>query len=98
MASSNPARQKHLGRLISNFNQKLWVLHRWDIVFNGSLTKFSFPLLLQQLVGTGDKILAEASPHDLISGIGFRAEDMRAFRPPLFQPFGRHPHEDPPPA
>ena len=98
MGSSDPVRQKNLGRLVSNFNQTLWKLHRWDVVFNGNLAKFSFPPSLQQLIGTGDKILAEASPHDLIWGIGFRAEDMRAFRPPLFQPFGRHPHEDPPPA
>ena len=65
IASSDPARQKHLGRSVSNVNQHLWKRHRWDIV-NGNLAKFSVPPLLQQLIGTGDKILAEASPHDLI--------------------------------
>ena len=66
MASSDLARQKHLGRSVSNFNQDLWERHRWDVVFNCNLAKFSVPPLLEQLIGTDDKILAEASPHDLI--------------------------------
>ena len=76
-ASSDPARQKHLGRSVSNISQDLWERHRHDIVFNGNLDKFSVPPLLQQHVGTGGKILAEASPRDLFWGIGFRAEDKR---------------------
>ena len=40
--------------------------------------------LLQQRIGTGDNIVAEASPRDRIWGIGFMAEDKLAFRPPLW--------------
>ena len=63
-----------LGRVVLRRNLTM-VLD--DIVFNGNLDKFSVPPLLQQHVGTGGKILAEASPRDLFWGIGFRAEDKR---------------------
>ena len=75
MSSPNPAQQKHLGRSVSNFSQELLVQHRYDIVFKGNLAKFSAPPLLQQLIETSDKSLAEASPHDLVWGIGFRSDD-----------------------
>lgn len=43
-------------------------------------SNFPLPLLLQHLVDTGDKLLAEASPFDLVWGIDLRADDMRTFR------------------
>ena len=76
--------KKRLGRSVSNFNQEIWVQHRYDIVFKGNLAKGSAPCLLQQLVDTGDKFLAEASRYDLIWGIGFRFYDTRALQPPLW--------------
>ena len=81
MASSDPAHQKHLGRSVFKFNYELWERHRYDIVLKGNLAKFSAPPLLQQLLDTGDKFLDEASPYDLVWGIDFSADDMRAFCP-----------------
>ncbi|MEP2260958.1 MAG: NADAR family protein, partial [Paracoccaceae bacterium] len=81
MSSPNPAQQKHLGRSVSTFSQELWAQHRYEINFKGNLAKFSAPPLLQQLVDTGDKFLAEASPYDLVWGIGFRSDDARALQP-----------------
>ena len=85
MASSGPAHQNHLGRSVSNFNKDLWERHRHDIVFRGNLAKLSASPLLQQLLDTGDKFLAEANPYGLIWGIGFRADDMRALHPQHWQ-------------
>ena len=82
MSSPNPIQKKHLGRSVSNFDQALWVQHRFVIVFKGNLAKFSAPPLLQQLVDTGDKFLAEASSYDLVWGLGFRSDDTRALQPP----------------
>ena len=81
IASSDPAQQKRLGRSVSNFNQGLWERHRYDIVYKGDLAKFSTPPFRQQLPDTGDKFLAEASPHDLVRDIDFRAADWQALRP-----------------
>ena len=75
IVSSDPAQQKRLGRSVSNFNQGLWERHRYNIVYKGSLSKFSPPPFRQQLLDTGDKFLAKASPYDLVWGIGFRAAD-----------------------
>ena len=56
--------------------------HRWEIVVSGSLAKFtSDPALTAYLVGTGDAVLVEASPHDRIWGIGLTADDARAAVP-----------------
>ena len=84
MSSPNPAQQKRFGRSVPSFNQELWVQHRYDIVFKADLAKCSAPPLLQQLVDTGDKFLAEASPYDLVWGIGFTCDDRRALQPPLW--------------
>lgn len=47
----------------------------------GKLTKFSALVLLQQFADTGHKFLAGVSPHDFVCDIGFRAGNLRAFRP-----------------
>ena len=46
------------------------------IVWYGNYLKFSqHEDLRERLLATGDRILAEASPYDLIWGIGYRAKD-----------------------
>ena len=75
MASSDPAHQEHLGRSVSNFNQDRWERRRSQ----GHLAKRSAPPLIQQRLDTADKFLAEASPYDVVWGVGFRTGDMRAF-------------------
>ena len=85
IASSDLAQQKRLERSVSNFNQGLWERHRYDVVCKGNLAKFSIPPFRRQLVDTGDKFLAEASPHDLVWGIGFKAADWQALRPPQWR-------------
>ena len=62
---------KGLGRLIKNFNDEEWNKHKISIVVQGNILKFSQNEELKNfLIGTGDKILVEASPYDRIWGIG----------------------------
>ena len=101
MASSDPTRHEDFGHSVPNFNQEHWEQHRCDIVVKGNLAKFLAPSLRQQLVDTGGKFLAEASPHDPVWGIGFRTDDMRAFQPPRWPALnllGNILNDDPPPA
>ena len=79
MSSPNSAQPKRLGRSVSNFNQGIWVQHRYDIVLKGNLAKFSAPPILQQFVDTGDNFLAETSPYDFVWGIGLGCDVCEPF-------------------
>jgi ribA/ribD-fused uncharacterized protein len=71
MFAKNPSEHKKLGRLVKNYDQKVWDEHKRKIVYNGNWLKFTQnPKLLAQLLETDDKILVEASPYDPIWGIG----------------------------
>jgi len=77
LKSTSPKTQKALGRLVSDFNNTVWLENRERIVRDGSYYKFKNgkdidgESLKQKLLATGDKELAEASPRDRIWGIGF---------------------------
>lgn len=69
-----PSNQQKLGREIRRFVPEVWDKHKIGIVWYGNYLKFSqHEDLKERLLATGNKILAEASPYDLIWGIGFRA-------------------------
>ncbi|MFK7807347.1 MAG: NADAR family protein [Saprospiraceae bacterium] len=71
-----PANQQKLGRLISGFSPEVWDRNKIGIVWYGNYLKFSqHEDLRDRLISTGNRIMAEASPYDLIWGIGFRAND-----------------------
>lgn len=74
LKAKDPKRIKALGRLVRNFDAEIWDAHKQEIVLQGNILKFSqTPVLKQYLIGTGDKILVEASPYDSIWGIGMQA-------------------------
>ena len=53
--------------------------HRYDVVFTANMHKFAqTPDLRRALVAKGQPHLAEASPHDLIWGIGYNADNPLA--------------------
>lgn len=82
LATPSPKEQKHLGREVANFDAKLWDQNKFAIVWMANFLKFSqHPDLKERLLNTGNKILAEASPVDLIWGIGFAAKDDEALDP-----------------
>ncbi|SMD26124.1 NADAR family protein [Kibdelosporangium aridum] len=82
LASKTPADAKKLGRAVRNFDQDIWAENRYDIVVRGSIAKFgSDPVLTKFLLGTGDKVLVEAAPRDVIWGIGLGAQNPKAQDP-----------------
>jgi ribA/ribD-fused uncharacterized protein len=82
MAESVPLAIKRLGRGVQGYVEEVWVAQREDIVFQACLAKFQQnPVLAQQLLETGDRILVEASPYDRIWGVGLGEKDPRALDP-----------------
>ena len=73
-AADVPKKMKALGRRVSPFDEKIWKANREEIVYKGSMAKFSQNEGLRKvLLDTGDKMLVEASPFDRIWGIGMGA-------------------------
>jgi ribA/ribD-fused uncharacterized protein len=80
--AADPAEAKALGRRVKGFDQERWAAEREAIVTRGNLAKFTAdPALRDFLVGTGDRVLVEASPVDRVWGIGRAADDELAARP-----------------
>lgn len=79
LKTDNPALQKELGRKVRNYIDDVWAAQRVDIMVEGLYEKFNQnPKLKEALLATGDTEIAEASPIDLIWGIGWAAEDPEA--------------------
>lgn len=82
LKSETPNLAKSLGRKIRNFNPEIWDEHKYHIVKQGNLLKFSQNEPFKEfLLSTGDKILVEASPYDTIWGIGMLETDPKAKNP-----------------
>ncbi|GAB2816578.1 NADAR domain-containing protein [Actinoallomurus bryophytorum] len=84
--AGHPRQAKELGREISAFDEATWVARRLEIVAAGNAAKFGrYPVLKAYLLGTGSRILVEASPLDRIWGIGMAADDDHATQPHLWK-------------
>lgn len=71
MQAQSPKRCKELGRCREiRFDERVWEASREMIYYEVLVDKFSLPELKDQLLATGKKHLAEASPYDEIWGIG----------------------------
>ncbi|MER5521428.1 NADAR family protein [Streptomyces sp. NPDC002763] len=82
VAAGHPAEAKKAGRLVRNFDGATWERERFEIVARGSVHKFGTdPHLREYLLGTGDRVLVEASPVDRVWGIGLAATDEAAADP-----------------
>lgn len=69
--AKTPREAKKLGRKVSNFDEATWKEHSVGIVAAGCELKFAQCLEARQaLLGTRDRIIAEAAPRDRIWGIG----------------------------
>jgi len=79
MATNNCREQKAFGRAIPNFDVDEWKDVCVDKCYPGIKAKFEQnESLKQMLLATGNKHIAEASPHDRIWGIGLAPHDLRA--------------------
>ncbi|MFE0177389.1 NADAR family protein [Streptomyces sp. NPDC059002] len=86
LAARTPAEAKNAGRLVRDFDEAIWARERFRIVVEGSVHKFtSDPALREFLLGTGHRVLVEASPLDRVWGIGLAADDPRADDPTKWQ-------------
>lgn len=79
LQTTNPGKQKALGRKVKNFNQKVWEENCKNIVYQGNYAKFTQnEQLLLRLLKTEGTTIVEASPVDTIWGIGLAEDDPRA--------------------
>ncbi|MEU6219037.1 NADAR family protein [Streptomyces sp. NPDC047022] len=82
LQAPNPALAKKAGRLVRGFDDAVWQRERFAIVVEGSVHKFAAHTDLREfLLGTGDRVLVEASPVDRIWGIGMAETDEGADDP-----------------
>jgi ribA/ribD-fused uncharacterized protein len=79
---NSPAEAKKLGRKVRNYDDKIWLANRFEIVKQGNYHKFSQNADLKIfLLNTYDRVLVEASPVDPIWGIGMAGDHKDAFSP-----------------
>ncbi|MFI0507245.1 NADAR family protein [Streptomyces albogriseolus] len=82
LAAGHPSEAKKAGRLVRGFDEEIWRRERFGIVVEGSEHKFAAHEGLRSfLLGTGDRVLVEASPVDRVWGIGLAADDEAADDP-----------------
>ena len=82
LAARTPAEAKNLGRLVHGFDEAAWDAARFELVVRGNVAKFGQdPALRAYLLGTGNRVLVEASPRDRVWGIGLGAANERATDP-----------------
>ncbi|MET9222897.1 MULTISPECIES: NADAR family protein [unclassified Streptomyces] len=82
VAAGHPKTAKSVGRTVRGFDQAVWEAERFGLVIEGNVHKFrQHPDLLAYLLGTGGRVLVEASPMDRVWGIGLAADDERAADP-----------------
>ena len=82
LTATSPAAAKKAGRLVRDFDETTWQEKRFEIVVAGSVHKFASDEGLRGfLLGTGNRVLVEASPVDRVWGIGLAADDPRALDP-----------------
>lgn len=66
-----PSEAKELGRQVIGYEEQIWNDHKFEIVKVGNIHKFNqHPQFADYLLKTENKILVEASPVDIIWGIG----------------------------
>jgi len=74
LATTDPGRQKALGRRVRGFTEAAWDNVKRDIVYRIDVEKFlQNKGLRRKLFQTGECLLVEASPVDIIWGIGLEA-------------------------
>nr|WP_262905040.1 NADAR family protein [Hymenobacter pini] len=82
LQATHPDVAKRLGRKVQGFDEARWNAARFEIVVRGNVAKFSqHPALREFLLGTGNRVLVEASPVDSIWGIGLAQDHPQAANP-----------------
>ena len=80
--AAHPKAAKDLGRQVRGFDEERWAERRFDFVVTGNLAKFGQHADLREfLLGTGSRVLVEASPRDRVWGTGLAAEHEHGTSP-----------------
>jgi len=80
--SNKPAEVKALGRAVRNYEEARWNEKKFGIVVQGNIHKFAQNKDLgAYLIGTGDRVIVEASPVDPVWGIGLAQDSPDALQP-----------------
>ena len=80
LATDHPRDVKALGRTVPNFDIARWSAVARQGVYRGNMAKFTQnPLMLFQLMETYGTTLVEASPTDVVWGIGLGQDDPLRF-------------------
>ena len=86
VASDSPGKAKELGRMVRGFDEIKWDERKFEIVKTGSIHKFHQNKKLRSfLTGTGNHVLVEASPTDMIWGIGLSQDSGMVDNPYAWQ-------------
>jgi ribA/ribD-fused uncharacterized protein len=76
LIAKTPKEAKELGKIVLGFDEHIWNAKRFEIVKNGNIHKFNQNLeIAEYLIKTGESVLVEASPVDIIWGVGLSQED-----------------------
>ena len=71
MQATTPQECKRLGRAVANYDEALWVQRRYDVMVRVLTAKFGQNAAMRrELLQTGLREIAEASPTDRVWGIG----------------------------
>ncbi|KAL6865542.1 hypothetical protein ACO1O0_001636 [Amphichorda felina] len=81
-SSNDISEQRFIGNNIKNFDEEVWKQKCFEIAKIANALKFHFPVdkdsnIRERLEATGDRELVDATPHDRLWGIGFRAADAK---------------------
>ncbi|WP_027939013.1 NADAR family protein [Anaerobiospirillum succiniciproducens] len=86
LACDNPKQIKDFGRKVRGFDEEVWNKFKYTIVLLGNWHKFNQNIELKDfLLSTGDIILVEASPYDIIWGIGLAENCTESQNPMLWR-------------
>ncbi|MBX7192658.1 MAG: NADAR family protein [Sandaracinaceae bacterium] len=82
LAAETPAEAKAIGRAVRGYDDARWAAVRFERVALGCEAKFASRAALRAyLVGTRSLVLVEASPRDVVWGIGMGASHVDATDP-----------------
>jgi len=86
MKTRHPSDQKKLGKLVKNFDKESWDKVNFQIVYRGNYAKYTQNEELKKLLlNAGDRLFVEASPQDVIWGIGLGENDANIENPSLWK-------------
>lgn len=82
LAGLNPHKQKKLGQQVNGFDKTEWHKHAYDVMYKGVLCKFdNDEAFRRELLVTGNRQFVEASPTDLVWGVGLAEHDPNIHNP-----------------